>query len=234
MRHHPGVIEPRSAYQRGRILSAIAEKPLTAQELADRLHLTRDGINIHLKALKEATPRAVYVAGWVYNPKGGRPAPQYSPGDKPDAPYVASRAPTRHLQIDNQKAKIMRLLESKKMTILHLAAEMDLSHQWTRHLISDLRQDKHVHIGGWQRQTAGIAPLYAIGDKRDAKKPVITAAEAYKRRKARLKNDPDAKESHQAAQKRRQFRKHIKRLTSTPQTWFSALVPPTTTERSRA
>jgi predicted ArsR family transcriptional regulator len=216
--------DPRTAYQRGRILAAIANEPLTAQQLADRLHLTRDGINIHLKAMKEATPRLVHIAGHVYNPDGGRPAPKYSPGDKQDAVYVSSRVPTRHLQTDQNKAKIMRLLESKKMTILQLAEQIDLSHQWTRHLIAGLRKDKRVHIGGWQRQTAGIAPLYAIGNKADVKKPVMSSAEAYKRFKARLKSDPDAKENHYVTQKRRRMKTHIKRLMAKPQPWFAALM----------
>jgi hypothetical protein len=216
--------ESRTAYQRGRILKAIEHEALTAQQLADKLHLTRDGINIHLKAMKTATPRVVHVASWVYSPQGGRPAPQYSPGDKPDAPYVATRAPTRHLQIDKQKASIERLLEAKAMTILQLAAALHLSHQWTRHLIAVMRAERRVRIGGWQRQTAGIAPLYAIGSRADAKKPVISSADAYKRRMERIKSDPDAKENYYAANKRRQMNTHIKRLTAKPQPWFAALM----------
>lgn len=220
MRHYPDKLEPRTVYQRGRILAAIAEKSLTAQELADKLHLTRDAINIHLKAMKEASPRQVYVASWVYNPKGGRPAPQYSAGNWPDAQFVSSRTPTRHLQTAKQKERIMRLLESKKMTILQLSAEMHLSHQWTRHLIAELRQANRVHIGAWQRQLAGIAPLYAIGDKRDMPKPQHTKTE-WQRLKARIKADPDAKERYEQSKKRRQLKARIERMK--PVTWFAAL-----------
>ena len=198
---------------------------MTAQQLADKLHLTRDGINLHLKAMKEATPRLIHVAAWGYNAKGGRPAPHYRPGDQADAAYMPSRAPTRHLRIDENKARILHLIESKKMTIRQLSAALNLSHQWTRHLIAELRQDGRAHIGGWQRQEAGIAPLYAVGGKRDVPKPKHTQT-AWKRRMARVRFNPDARELYDNMKKRRAMREHIKKMAATPQPWFAALMTP--------
>jgi predicted ArsR family transcriptional regulator len=220
MPRHQTKPDPRGAYQRGRILAAIEKEALTAQELADRLHLTRDGINIHLKAMKAMTPRLVHVSGWVYNPKGGRPAPQYRPGDTTDAKYVAVRAPTRHLQTGEHKSRIMRLLEQKKRTILQLSDELGLSHQWTRHLISELRAEGRVRIGDWQRQAAGIAPLYVIGSKANKPKPTHTKT-AWQRRMERIGANPDAREVYERMLKRRQIKERIERMK--PVTWFGAL-----------
>lgn len=233
MPRHQSKPDPRGAYQRGRILAAIATEALTAQQLADRLHLTRDGINIHLKSMKEAAPRLIHVASYVYNPKGGRPAPQYRPGDQKDAEYVPSCAPTRHLQTPNHKAHIMRLLEQKKRTILQLSDALDLSHQWTRHLISELREEGRVHIGAWQRQSAGIAPLYAVGSKADKPMPKHTKTE-WQRLKDRINANPESREKYENSKKRRQLKERIKRMHATPQSWFAALLPKRTIQTREA
>jgi predicted ArsR family transcriptional regulator len=215
--------DTRTAYQRGRILAAIAAEALTAQQLADRLHLTRDGINIHLKAMKEAAPRQVHVAGWVYNPQGGRPAPMYRPGDRPDAKYVAARAPTRHLQVGKQLAKIKRLLRAKPMTAAQLGQALGTSSGWARNLVVRLRAEKQVYIAGWQSPGAGIAPLYAMGARDDVPRPPIDPKNAYARLKHRRETDDHAREVYERDLRRRALNSKIKKLKAKPQGIFAAL-----------
>lgn len=222
MRHHPGVLELRTVYQRSRILAAIAAEALTAQELADKLHLSRDGINIHLKAMKAAKPRQVHVASWVYNRKGGRPAPRYRPGDEPDAVYQAKRTPTRHLQIDWQLAKIKKLLRSP-MTATQLSLALGVSSNWTRSLLARLRAEKQVRIAGWQSLSAGIAPLYGLGSQDDVPRPPVDPKQAYARLKQRRATDDHARDVHERDLKRRQIKSRIAKLRGKPQAWFAAL-----------
>lgn len=215
--------DPRTAYQRGRILAAIATEPLTAQELADRLHLTRDGINIHLKAMKNAEPRQVHVASYDRNVQGGRPAPRYRPGDAKDAVYEPSRTPKRHLQVGKQLAKIKKLLRAKPMSATQLGQALATSPGWARNLVARLRAAKQVYIGGWQSFGSGIAPLYALGAREDVPRPPIDPKNAYARLKRRRETDDHAREVYERDLRRRAVNSKIKKLKAKPQGIFAAL-----------
>lgn len=215
--------DPRGARQRNRILAAIATEPLTAQQLADKLHLSRDGINIHLKLMKNASPRMVHVSGWLQCPKGGRPAPQYRPGDKPDAAYVTTRTPTRHLKIGQNFAIIKRELRCKSMTTAQLGEVLGITSNWARHFVAQLRAEKKVYIAGWKHLPAGIAPLYTLGNREDVPKPPCDKASAYQRLKEKRKSDPAAQERYERDLKRRRIQSRIVKLRNNPQTWFGVL-----------
>jgi predicted ArsR family transcriptional regulator len=215
--------QPRTEYQRGRILAAIATEALTAQQLADKLHLTRDAINIHLKAMKTATPRAVHISGLASCSRGGRPAPRYSPGDKPDAVYTSSRAPTRHLKIEQNFAATLKALRATSMTSAQLGEVLGVSANWARHFVAKLREEHRVYISGWIPMRAGIAPTYTLGDREDVPRPVCDKKAAYMRLKERRKTDPDAQERYERDLRRRAIKDRIAKLKTKPQPWFAAL-----------
>jgi predicted ArsR family transcriptional regulator len=184
--------DPRTAYQRGRILAAIAQEALTAQQLADRLHLTRDGINIHLRAMKDASPRLVYISGHVYNPDGGRPAPKYSPGDKKDATYIPTRQilQGRKDLVERTLKRVVDLLQRKPMSAKDLGDALDLAPARARWYLNELRTStpKRVHVKRFEPQFGGYpAPIYAAGDKPDAVYTPKTAKQVHRE----AMNDPD-------------------------------------------
>jgi hypothetical protein len=177
--------DPRTAYQRGRILAAIADEPLTAQQLADRLHLTKDGINIHLKAMKEASPRLVHVAGHVYNADGGRPAPKYSAGDQADATYIPTRQilQGRKDVVDRTFKRLVEMLQRSPMTANEIGDALDLAPARARWYISQLRtcEPRRVYIKRFEANYGAYpAPVYAVGNKPDAVYTPKTRADVYR------------------------------------------------------
>jgi predicted ArsR family transcriptional regulator len=214
--------DPRTAYQRGRILAAIENEALTAGQLAERLHLTRDGINIHLKAMKEARPKLIYVAGHLYNPEGGRPAPQYRPGNAKDAEYVKTRAAVRQGRpqvVDVTTERVIELLSRTPMTAHELGAALSLTSSRARWYISQLRAEspKRVHVKRYQANFASYpSPVYAAGDKPDAVYQCKTRKELYRE----AMRDPDRRER---VLRKGRLRHMIATMRKKPVSWFAAL-----------
>lgn len=225
---------PRSERQRARILAAIAVEPLTAQQLADRLHLSRDGVNLHLAKMKAMKPRLIHVSGHVYNPLGGRPAPQYSPGDKLDANYTSSRAPTRHNRVSEQLALAKKELGANPMTAANLGLKLGIRASRARFYIAKLRATKQAYIKDWIPMAAGSAPIYAVGDKPDAPRRQITGQEAWAKKKARRKKDDAAQAQYDKELARRRLDYRIERCKSKPNSWLGALSPLTRQGRDAA
>lgn len=209
--------DPRREYQRGRILAAIASEPLTAQQLADRLHLTRDGINLILAGMRAEKPRLVHVAGHTPNPNGGRPAPMYRPGDKKDAQYVKTRAPKGRVTLEQQLERILKMIAAEPMTAVAVTERMGLKR--ARLYVTDLHDQRKVHIHSWNQHPMGgyPSPVYAVGNLPDAPRPEpMSTREKNARHWARLKADPQRHALHLQMQ----------RVRRKPQTWFSALIQP--------
>jgi predicted ArsR family transcriptional regulator len=198
--------DPRGAYQRSRILTAIADVALTAQQLADELHLTRDAINLHLRVMKEVSPRLVHIAGYVYNPDGGRPAPQYRPGDHKDAVYVRTRhiLQGRKEVVDKTFERVITLLQRKPMTAKELGDALDLAPARARWYINHLRtsEPKRVYIKRFSPNYAGYpAPVYAAGSRPDAVYTPKTPKELHQD----AMRDPERRERILARSKLRYF-----------------------------
>lgn len=68
-----------------KMVEFLREKPRTAAELGDLLHVCKGQARRYLNHLIKATPRCVYVSGWKPAPGRGNPAPMYALGDKPNA-----------------------------------------------------------------------------------------------------------------------------------------------------
>lgn len=211
----PNNPDPRSAYQRARILAALKEMPMTAQQLADTLHLSRSGTQWHLNAMRAEKPRLVHVAGHARNPDGHRSAPIYGPGDKKDVKCVKSRAPKGRVTVADRHAQILKLLEARPRTAAQLVADMFL--QRARIYVFDLHAAGKVRIASWEIRPDGgyPSPVYAVGSGPDAQRPAPqTSHEACARYWAKLKADPHRHAHHLQRN----------RLRKKPQTWLSALM----------
>lgn len=87
---------PRAQATLGRILTALAEKPMTTAQLSELLHLSKPPVRRYLCYLMVAVedkPRQVYVRKW--NPTAGGPwTPVYALGSRKDVP--APKRLTKH------------------------------------------------------------------------------------------------------------------------------------------
>lgn len=205
--------------QEQKILAFIAEQPLTAKQLAEKLHITRDGVNIHLKRMKEEVPRRLYIADYEYSVVGGKPGPLYAAGDKEDAVYVKSRAPKCDRK--NQTAKIRQQIIDRltycPMTIQALALMLNLSHTWTRNYTDQLRAEKKIYVLRWERNPGTHpSPVLALGDAKDAKIKKRTPRQQYRE----AMRDPDKKKLYKDRSKIRYL---IESKRKKPNTIFGAL-----------
>lgn len=214
---------PRAERARARILEVLGSGPKTAQQLADAVHLGRDGVQQHINRLLAESPRAIHIYARLYNSIGGRPAPQYALGDKPDAPYYTTRTNMRQLIVGNTLHNIKVKLKQKPRTCMEMALEFKCSGSWMRTLLERLRPDG-LYIKGWQSLPAGMAPVYAIGKgKEDAPRPTYTPQERYARLKAKRQSDEEVGDSYQRTQKRRRLNEKIANTRKKPQGPFAAL-----------
>lgn len=208
--------DPRSAYQRGRIVGALADGPLTARQLAAKLHLSLSGVTLHLAAMRSSKPRQVRIAGYEPNPHSQRPAPKYGLGSNADAKFKRSRAPKGRVSAEERKAKILSLLGEREMTAAELVKAVLLER--ARIYVIELHADGKVHVARWKQDATGAyrSPMYAAGPGVDAARPdPQTEHEKCARYWARLKADPH-RHAHYLQRNR---------MRNVPQTWLSALLP---------
>jgi hypothetical protein len=176
--------------QRARILAAIQAEALTSQQLADKLHLSRSGVQLHLTVMTAETPRLVHIASYTpagYRKKGG---PMYLAGDKKDAEYPKARRAKGRVTVEQQKARILKLLGTRQMTVAEVADEMLLRR--ARIYMFELREAGKIHIAGWRSHPSAYpSPIYAIGGAPDVARPAaLTESEKCSRHWAKLKADP--------------------------------------------
>lgn len=199
----------RTDRQRGRILAAIADKAMTAQELADSLYMSRDNVSTYLVALK--AEKRIHVDSYLCNPKGGRPAPRMKAGKLPDAVYVKTRAPKGNVPA-MRREQIKKALRNRMLSVLELAERLDLHPAYVRRKVRELRDAKQVRIAGFGQATeGGFLPLYGLGSEPDA---VIQPADPLKRHKAYRERHKDRLNAK---------RRMRDRLRKRPNTWASAL-----------
>lgn len=206
-----------------RILDALTGRPMTTVELAAHLNLSVSGVLYCMRPMREV-PRQIHVADHITPAHGrGRPAPVYAVGDLPDVEFVAApkvKPEKKPERIGLQRARALEAL-AEPMTACQLGAKLFVTHSRARFYIRELRLAKQAYICGWE-PAAGqgdIAPIYALGSKRDKKKPLQTRAQRYKQEM----KDPERRDRITMLRKKRE---NLARVLRQPTHWASALEAP--------
>lgn len=206
----------RAAQHEARILELLAEQPRTLTQLATATGLSLDSMYLYRNRLV-AAPKRIYVCGHEATP--ARPAPIYAVGDQPDVVFVAVKKPKLpEDRKDRARRLLLELLQEDAQTAEQAGIRLNLSTSRARSYISELRKQRKAYIKRWQHpgKRGDLAPVYALGNKKDAPKPRTTRAQQYKKEKS----DPD-KYDRILAHRRKLYA--IQKATSKPQTWLSAL-----------
>lgn len=83
---------------------------------------------------------------------------------------------------------ILRDLESGPATLYELQSVVRLSISSTKEYLRELNQKKMIYICSYERLRNGMRPVYALGDKQNAKKPQpYTKTEQMRRYRSKLK-----------------------------------------------
>lgn len=180
----------------------------------------RDGVNRYLKKMYDA--KLIHIAAYSLNINGGQPAPRYSIGEAPDAVYVKSRAPKRHLIVGERLAAVEQCVRYHH-SASEIAEKLGLTNARVRFYLQELRKLRPVYICAWRQLPAGIAPVYALGKKPDAPKPIRTRAMAYAETVERYKADPELNDKLERTKRLRAVRNRIEQTKKKPHNIFSAL-----------
>ena len=203
--------------QKQKILAQVATQPMSARDLAAKVHLTVSAVLLHTKQMMSETPRRLRIAG--YDATGrGKPAPLYGPGDAPDAAYEAKRKPKQPDRVEARMGKLVETLEQGSYTADQLGILLCLSASRVRKYIRNLRDMRWAYISDWlaPEGRGDLAPVYALGMKADKPKPRQTRADRYRKERA----DPE-KYSRILAQRRHLYQRA--QLKQRPNTIFGAL-----------
>lgn len=213
-------IHPLRDRARSRILACIEKKHMSAQELADAIFMSRDGVNRHLKKMRNEG--LIHIAAYSFNRKGGQPAPRYLAGEGQDAVYENTRTPNRHFIVTNRLLAVEQAIRYHHTTG-EIAEKLGLTNTRARYYVAILRKTRPIYICGWRQLSAGIAPIYALGSKPDAAKPIRTRAMAYAEKIKRWSADPVLSEKLELQRKVRSVRNRVESTRKKPQSIFSAL-----------
>lgn len=203
--------------QKQKILAQVATQPMSARDLAAKVHLTVSAVLLHTKQMMSETPRRLRIA--EYDATGrGKPAPLYGPGDAPDVAYEAKRKPKQPDRVEARMGKLVETLEQGSYTADQLGILLCLSASRVRKYIRNLRDMRWAYISDWlaPEGRGDLAPVYALGMKADKPKPRQTRADRYRKERA----DPE-KYSRILAQRRHLHQRA--KLKQKPNTIFGAL-----------
>jgi len=206
--------------QKQKILALVAVSPMSARDLAGKVHLTLGGVLIHTKQMMAETPRRIRIA--EYRLQGqGKPAPLYGPGDGPDAVYEARRKPKLPDRVETRMGQLVEVLEQGACTAEQAALKMNLSIARAREYIRRLRAMRWAYIADWiaPEGRGDLAPSYALGIRPDKPKPQQTRADRYRKEKS----DP---ERYRRSLTLRRHQYQIAKLKQKPNTIFGALGAP--------
>ncbi len=130
-------------------------------------------------------------------------------------------------------ARILAALEQQPMTRDELQCLLGIAKPTMRRYIAFLTTaQRQIHVRRWKRTTGQLAPVYAVGSRKDAPQPrIATRTERNQLEWQRIKADPDRHDRVKAAAR---VYGRIKRVRQTPQPWFAALLNTRTIERKSA
>lgn len=198
--------------QERRILDALAVRPMCNNDLAAHLGMGRTGVAKYTARMMAASPKRLHVVGHHTPTTGGCPRPIFGPGDGPDAQYVAT-FPSAPKKCDDRKGdalfRIVKALE-KGGTARELSKTCHLAHTTIHKYMDELRAaDWAIYIKRWKQAGTRNAwcPVYASGNKRDAKRPPQqTRAERYAADRA----DPNKVKRHEDSRRLSKIRSQLR------------------------
>lgn len=135
---------------------------------------------------------------------------------------------TRVITFDTERgqkalAAVLDQLKGRARTREQIQTALGISKATVRRYLAFLMaEQRRVYICRWQHTAGNLAPVYALGDRADRKRPKRpTAYEYYQIRWKRIKTDPD---KHAQVLRQHRLAAARQRLKANPNTWFSALV----------
>ena len=153
--------------------------------MSAEIGITREAVLEHLAILIGSYPKLAHVSGHIASPHG-RPTPIYLAGALPCVEYVSYRKPKLpEPVVVTQVARILAALEDGPKTTAQISQAISRSTSRVNKYLSELRATgaRRVYIKRWQHpgKRGDLAPVYALGSLRDARKPVQTRADRYRK-----------------------------------------------------
>lgn len=214
----PDYQKERGERQIARILALLAEKPMTALQLADALGLTKSAVHIYLRRL-QSDPRRVRVCDYLRN--GGRPFSIYGLGSEPDAELIRAKL-IKKPKIANdgrvQREQILVALKGDPATVAQIAARLSVSIAYVRKYLDQLHAEGKTYVLRWAHPDGrgSLSRIWAAGTGKDAPYPEYDRA-AYHRR---IQKDPERAE---ALRRQRRIARYLRKVKSRKHGPFAAL-----------
>lgn len=98
------------------LIKCLQEECYSQQELAEKCGLSTQTIRLYMKAMHKI--KAVHIADWNEDVRGGRTLKVFGLGDKPDAKKPKPKTSTESCRKYREKKKMMKILNalSKEIT----------------------------------------------------------------------------------------------------------------------
>jgi DNA-binding CsgD family transcriptional regulator len=160
MSRGPDYQKERSERQEQRILDALLVASMTAYQLAERLHLSRQCIQVHVRALMAQPDRRVHVVSFQLG--AGRPRLVYGLGSGHDAKIHKF-----------QQERVLDFLTDITIpqSAYQISERMGMGYGNLKVYIRGLKKRRKIHIASWLWSAKVAVPLYLIGNEPNAPKP---------------------------------------------------------------
>lgn len=206
--------------QERRIMEAMSAGPMPTRTVAARTHMSLSNAVIYMRRLRDPENKRIYIHSYEPRSEGAKPSPVYALGNLPDAPLLRQPRKTKAVvdRVGQRKQALLDAMATPR-TAKELAVVTRLSVTRVHALLRQLRQPvKQCYIRSWRQPEwrGDLAPLYAKGNRPDAKKPRQSRAE---RHKAEV-STPEKRKRKNAL---RRAAAAVKRARANPVTIFTAL-----------
>jgi hypothetical protein len=157
----PGYQKERGERQEKRILEALASRPMTAYELAEKLFLSRHCVQVHVKRLMKRPNRRVHIASYEVG-GGGRPKHVYALGAGNNVTISAY-----------QQGRILDILSETAIpkSAYQIAELIGMGYGIVKIYVRGLRKAHRIHVATWLWSNKTPMPMYLAGRDEDAPKP---------------------------------------------------------------
>jgi hypothetical protein len=209
----------RGERQRQKIVFAVGDGMLSAEEIASIVCLTRSAVLLHIQRMREA--KQVRIAGYREQSRS-REIPLYGLGAAPDAVYVRLR--DRGDVFARRKAMFQAILEKlgecnqrgHSATAPELAILLGVANPTMRKYLPLMREANLIYRSGWVKRTGGGqgVAVWSVGDKPD----VPESSTLLERR-----GSPLSQEQRDLVRRRRDAWENVRRIRKAPQGIFAAL-----------